>query len=390
MTCSKCNNLNDIEDLSIPYVIRTCSECGREIKVREIDEVSLGINVEEGDKFVIPEGYLQLSANPLKGKAHFTKNGLSWFAERTFVEDIMRHKDNFNEILEKNDKYSEERLENSEIVNDLDLQNPEHVEEIFQRFEENKYTTDYWAFWFKIYNGMTQRFIKEKDSIRASWAMACAERCRSMIVFKENFEDVIWMGQSVRRIIDVIHQWDANKENGKEEFWQQLLNQHSYILSQIFSVPVMFLKDKAYVGGLNIDRHNSNFVDYLFAAGSSNDAVLIEIKTPVTRLLGGRYRGLYKPSVELSGSVVQVLDYRRELVRNLRELVNGTLHEIDVFNPKCIVIVGNYEAEITDEDKKKSFELYRTNFRDVEIITYDELFKMAERLAKLFNIVKKD
>ena len=35
------------------------------------------------------------------------------------------------------------------------------------------------------------------------------------------------------------------------------------------------------------------------------------------------------------------------------------------------------------------FELYRTNLRDVEIVTYDELFKKAETLAALFNLIRK-
>jgi hypothetical protein len=43
---------------------------------------------------------------------------------------------------------------------------------------------------------------------------------------------------------------------------------------------------------------------------------------------------------------------------------------------------------LTTESKRKSFELYRRNLRDVEIVTYDELFKKAETLATLFNIVQ--
>ena len=38
---------------------------------------------------------------------------------------------------------------------------------------------------------------------------------------------------------------------------------------------------------------------------------------------------------------------------------------------------------------RKSFELYRTSLRDVEIVTYDELFKKAETLGTLFNLIRK-
>ena len=84
---------------------------------------------------------------------------------------------------------------------------------------------------------------------------------------------------------------------------------------------MVFVGDKAYVGGMNVDRQDAKFVDYLYANDSSNDAFVS--KTPVTKLLGSKYRkGVYKPSAELSGSVVQALDYRRELSASIRTLLD--------------------------------------------------------------------
>ena len=114
-----------------------------------------------------------------------------------------------------------------------------------------------------------------------------------------------------------------------------------------------------------------------------------KLKIPCTKLLGSRYRkGVYRPSLELVGSTVQILDYRRELAKNIKAISDGTTHKIDLFNPRCIVIVGNATEELSDDIKRKSFELYRTNLRDVEVVTYDELFKEAETLATLFNLVR--
>ena len=93
-----------------------------------------------------------------------------------------------------------------------------------------------------------------------------------------------------------------------------------------------------------------------------------------------------KPSNDLSGSVIQVLDYRRELSKNIQTITHGTTHEIDLFNPKCAVIVGNASEELDTDKKRKSFELFQTNLKDVEIVTFDELFKKAETLATLFNL----
>jgi hypothetical protein len=139
---------------------------------------------------------------------------------------------------------------------------------------------------------------------------------------------------------------------------------------------------------MTVDRRDAKFVDYLYANDSSNDALLVELKTPVTSLLGGKYRaGVYRPSAELSGAVVQALDYRRELSRSFRSFDSGSTKRVDFINPRCAIIAGSASSELAEEKKRKSFELFRTSLKDVEIVTYDELFKKAEMLATLFNLV---
>src|ERR1700693_366160 len=88
MSCSECNNLTDITDLSRPYVVRTCSKCGRKINLRNPGAHGIGLKVDKGEEFVIPAGFIQLSANPLKSSGHFTAYGLSQFVEMLFGIDI--------------------------------------------------------------------------------------------------------------------------------------------------------------------------------------------------------------------------------------------------------------------------------------------------------------
>ena len=387
MACAECKHLLNIEDLSSPYVIRTCPKCKRKINLREPGEKGHGIKVVEGDQFIFPKGWLQISANPLKGRGVLTKHGLEWFAKLIFIEDLYNNSENLKSQLKKNEEYCDNHLKNSQLLKDLDVDNPDHSEEVFQKLKENQSTIEWWAMLFGTFNSIAEKAIKENNAERAAWAMGSAERCRSMCVFKDSLEEVVWMGHSARRIINVIHKWHSNKSNSNEEFWQVVFNENPYVLSQLFAVPVIFIKDKAYVGGMNIDRQDAKFVDYLYTNESSNDAILVEIKTPVTKLVGTRYRkGVHKPSNDLSGSVIQVLDYRRELSQNIQTITNGTSHKIDVFNPRCVVIIGNASEELNTDKKRKSFELFRSNLKDVEIVTFDELFKKAETLATLFNL----
>lgn len=387
MSCEQCNDLIDISDLSIPYVTRTCPKCGRKINLREPGNNGHGIKVEERDQFTIPKGFINLSANPLKGTGNLTKHGLEWFSKLIFIGQLEKNPDKFTSQLKENDNYCDSILRNSKFTEGLDIENPEHSSEIFNRLKDNQNTLEWWASLFGMFNSIAEKAIEQNDAKRAAWAMGSAERCRSMCVFKDNLEEVVWMGHSARRIIDVIRKWHSNKDNSNEEFWQVIFSENPYVLSQLFSVPVIFIKDKAYVGGMNVDRGDSKFVDYLYTNESSHDALLVEIKTPATKLIGAKYRkGVYKPSSEISGSTIQVLDYRRELSKNIRTITSGTDHVIDVFNPRCVIIAGNAQRELDNEKKRKSFELFRTSFKDVEIVTFDELFKKAETLATLFNL----
>ena len=207
--------------------------------------------------------------------------------------------------------------------------------------------------------------IEKNDLQQAIWAMGCAERFRSMLVFKEHLEEVVWMGQSAKRVVDMLQTWDNNKSNDDEGFWQITFKENVYAISQVFAVPLVFIKESAYVGGMNIDRQNAKLVDYLFSLESSREAVLVEIKTPATKLLGAKYRGTYRPSPELTGALMQVLDYRGTLVKNLSAVVEGTNHRLSAFSPKCVVIVGNGMVELNSEQKRSAFEHFRANSKDV-------------------------
>jgi hypothetical protein len=83
---------------------------------------------------------------------------------------------------------------------------------------------------------------------------------------------------------------------------------------------VVLIRDKAYVGGMNLDRKEARIVDFLFAKQTSKDALLVELKTPCTKLLGRKYRAVYSPSSDLSGAVTQALDYRRQLANSLSSI----------------------------------------------------------------------
>jgi len=179
--------------------------------------------------------------------------------------------------------------------------------------------------------------------------------------------------------------WEENSENSKEEFWQKTLSKYAFVLSQVFANPVIVVQGKAYVGGKGIPDSGGKLVDFLARNEVSKNAILIEIKTPKTELLGPEYRGVFSISRELSGSIVQVANYKHNLEHEFSSLKVNSEIDIESFEPKCVIIAGNQKKELNDPIKKKVFELFRSRLLGVDIITYDELFGKVSLLIDMLE-----
>jgi hypothetical protein len=188
---------------------------------------------------------------------------------------------------------------------------------------------------------------------------------------------------SLKHVLEI---WRNNEDNENEEFWQNVLTQNSFLFTYLSYLPVIILDDKAYVGGKSISNKGGNIVDFLCASSLTRNAILVEIKNPKTKLLGSKYRGdIYNISTELSGSVIQVSNYKNSLMKNYATIVNPEEEGFEAFDPRCVVIAGNIYSELTDYKKRKSLELFRMGLKDIQIITYDELFGKVEFLVKLLE-----
>jgi len=197
-----------------------------------------------------------------------------------------------------------------------------------------------------------------------------------------NFFGIFTMLQN---LLDV---WKVERDNHDEKFWQQQLERHSFVLAQLFAYPVIVLQREAYVGGKNVSGRLGNFNDFLLKALSTNNVAFVELKTPGTPLLTDQpYRGdVYNVGRELSGAVGQVLNQRQRFLTDFASLRNNSRGlEFEAFNPKCFVVAGN-SAELSDDERKaRSFELNRNNWKDVQVVTFDELFGRVEAFMGLLN-----
>jgi len=184
----------------------------------------------------------------------------------------------------------------------------------------------------------------------------------------------------------VLKIWEQNVRNSDEEFLQDVFSKHAYVLSQLFAYPLVVIEEKAYVGGKRLDNKHGNVVDFLGSVPATGSAVLIEIKTPKTRLLGGAYRnGVYPPTTELSGAISQVLHYRETLLRELSALTQGRHALLTGAEPRCVVIIGNSAEFDGDDYRKGSFERIRERLFGLTVVTFDEVFRRISDLVALME-----
>lgn len=177
----------------------------------------------------------------------------------------------------------------------------------------------------------------------------------------------------------------APKETkGVEKKWQAFLKLNSWIFSSIFAQPVILYQDEAYVGGKTISNTNGKFNDFLIKNNLSNNVSFLEIKTHKTELLEkSSYRGtdVYSASKDLTGCTSQVLNQRDNFQKSFYNIKGTSKGDFETFNSKCVVLIGSISQ--LDNNQKYSFELFRSNSRDVDILTFDELQNKLKSLQDL-------
>lgn len=173
-----------------------------------------------------------------------------------------------------------------------------------------------------------------------------------------------------------------------EKAWQHFLRHNEWIFG--FGLDYRFLgilQDEAVVGSSDVAGRDAPASDFLL--GASNFTVLVEVKRPDTPLFGGsRARsGAWRLSTDLTESVSQVLqqkaDWQIKAETNAtgNYTRDGTLIRQRTSDPKCILIIGD-DGAFSGSDaervvKFRTFELFRRDSRNIDILTYSELYERA-------------
>lgn len=170
-----------------------------------------------------------------------------------------------------------------------------------------------------------------------------------------------------------------------EANWQLFFFQNPFILNLAFGYPVIKIQDQASVGGRKLSGSGDKVADFVFKNRLTNNTAIFEIKTPQANLLNKTpFRsGIYTPSSDLSGAINQALDQKYQFQTHISTLKHNTRsYDMESYSVHCCLIIGTIPS---DEDEQKSFELFRGNSKDVEIVTFDELLEKLKQLRDFLD-----
>jgi hypothetical protein len=179
-----------------------------------------------------------------------------------------------------------------------------------------------------------------------------------------------------------------------EAVWQKFLEDNPWILGVSLAGQLLTAWDERrleqVVAGFSVAGPGKRADALLRTAGLVRSLAFAEIKHHETPLLGAEYRpGCWPPSTELSGGVTQA----QQTVDLASEQIGRRLPDTDdagsetgettwLLRPRSFLVVGNLEqlrgATGVHEAKFRSFELYRRNLTEPDVITFDELLARAE------------
>jgi hypothetical protein len=184
--------------------------------------------------------------------------------------------------------------------------------------------------------------------------------------------------------------------HGEESVWHHFLKHNDWILG--LNVDVKFISDfydEQKVGSENSKGRTSPKTDIL---GISNYTTLIELKHSTTEIFKkekskGR-ANTWDFSSDFIQGLSQCLGQKVALEKSFESkvFINEDNKRLDknrtkTVDPKVVFIIGNRSIEfphdLKDENyiKSETFELMRRNNRNIDIITFDELFERAYHIV---------
>ena len=186
---------------------------------------------------------------------------------------------------------------------------------------------------------------------------------------------------------------------GDEPLWQAYFEKNPWVfgygLSYFYVTGFEERKLEQFVQGYDLLNRGKRADAVLKTRGINNSLCFAEIKHHNTRLLeSDAYRaGCWAPSKEMAGAVAQVqatVAIAMHKLHGMQRMVdddgNPTGEDVFNFKPRAFIVIGSLNEFMgehgVNQDKLRSFELYRTSITGMDIMTFDELYERSKFIVE--------
>ncbi|MCF8053827.1 MAG: DUF4263 domain-containing protein [Deltaproteobacteria bacterium] len=180
-------------------------------------------------------------------------------------------------------------------------------------------------------------------------------------------------------------------QSKNEKVWQYFFEQNQWIFGYGLDYRFMGILQREFAASISeADGSNTVFADYLL--GDKKFTTFVEIKLPDTNIFGQSKNrsGSWCLSSDLIDAVSQILEQKASgTIKLEKEQHDSSGNKITQksYDSKTVLIMGNWKEtkECNDLEKKikeKTFELFRRDSRNIEIITYDEIYERAKYIVE--------
>lgn len=211
-----------------------------------------------------------------------------------------------------------------------------------------------------------------------------------------------------QKLLDEPNFWKEYKlaegisDNKEEKVWQYFFKKNSWIFGYGLDYRYKgILQQEFFASETDADGTNAVITDFLLA--DKRFTTFIEIKKPSTPLFKGTINRSksWKLSNDLIESVSQILEQKAsgqvKIENNELFTEDGELITQKAIDSKVILLIGNFNKEEKTASnqrewsyKSRTFELFRRDSRNIEILTFDELFERAKFIVDTSDLKPDD
>lgn len=296
-------------------------------------------------------------------------NIFSWFSKekRNIFLNLLKTIPDIELPIKNNKDYTDEEL--LEILKNKDLS---FIKTIIKKDHVIEFLNN--DNWEEIIENFLKNNITSKDIINIWYRKKQLEVFYKLLNekwYKDSYKNEIW------------------KDNTKDEImWQHFFHENNWIFWYWLDYKYLgILQKEAHISDVDLDWTNEVISDFLLWC--TNFTVLVEIKKDDTILFNksiswqNRAKS-WKLSSDLMYSVSQILEQKADWqIKAEKTNYNEKWEKIHqkTINPKCFLIIWRLDKlwDTRDDNIKfRTFELFRRNLNNIEIITYDELYNRAK------------